>query len=123
MFIGGRSILLVAIGLAVLAVPANGQHSSGNLALTVDASNQTGNIRPLQDLDNGPLCQRGIVDLTKYYKELGVRWFLLHDVPWTYDNSFDINYVFPKWEADPDQPQNYDFKQTDSYLNTITSQG
>jgi xylan 1,4-beta-xylosidase len=111
-----------AILVAGLSLAAAAQQNS-QLSITVDANHTTGKIKPMQDLDNGPLCQRGIVDLSKYYKELGVRWVRLHDVPWTYDNAFDINYVFPKWEADPNQPQNYEFKQTDYYLNTITSQG
>jgi xylan 1,4-beta-xylosidase len=116
----GRKSWPGAILAGCLALSAAAQQTS---QITVDAEHTIGKIKPMQDLDNGPLCQRGIVDLTKYYKELGVRWVRLHDVPWTYDNAFDINYVFPKWDADPDQPQNYDFKQTDYYLNTITSQG
>jgi xylan 1,4-beta-xylosidase len=106
-----------------LLFAASAQQSAQIESFTVDAARSTGKIKAMQDLDNGPLCQRGIVDLTKYYKELGVHWVRLHDVPWTYDNSFDINYVFPTWDADPDKPQNYDFTQTDYYLNTITSQG
>ncbi|MGA8593765.1 MAG: glycosyl hydrolase [Bryobacteraceae bacterium] len=91
--------------------------------LNIDASRSIGLIRPLQDLDNGPLCQRGIIDLSRYYKELGVRNIRLHDVPWTYDNAFDINYIFPKWDAAADDPGNYDFRQTDFYLRSITSLG
>jgi xylan 1,4-beta-xylosidase len=94
---------------------------AGVQSLTVDAARSIGRIKAMQDLDNGPLCQRGIVDLSRYYKELGVRYVRLHDVPWTYDNAFDINYVFPNWKADPDKPENYDFTQTDFYLKTITS--
>ena len=121
MFIKSRLIIFITISL--FAVQSHGQQSPNSLALTVDVSHRMGSIRPLQDLDNGPLCQRGIVDLTRYYKELGVRTVRLHDVPWTYDNAFDINYVFPKWDAAVDNPSNYDFKQTDFYLNTITSLG
>jgi xylan 1,4-beta-xylosidase len=95
--------------------------SSDARVITIDASHHLGRLKAMQDLDNGPLCQRGIVDLSRYYKELGVRYVRLHDVPWTYDNAFDINYVFPKSDADPDREENYDFAQTDYYLNTITS--
>jgi xylan 1,4-beta-xylosidase len=117
-----KSWLGVLLPLCLLfAAPA--QRSPQIQSFTVDAARSTGKIKAMQDLDNGPLCQRGIVDLTKYYKELGVHWVRLHDVPWTYDNSFDINYVFPRWDADPEKPQNYDFTQTDYYLNTIISQG
>ena len=82
--------------------------------LSIDASRSIRLIPPLQGLDNGPLCQRGIVDLSRYYKELGVRNIRLHDVPWTYDNAFDINYIFPKWDAAVDDPGNYNFNKPTS---------
>jgi xylan 1,4-beta-xylosidase len=91
--------------------------------LSVDASQVTGKIKRVNDVDNGPLCQRGIVDLSPYYKELGIRNVRLHDVPWTYDNVLDINYVFPDWNADPERPESYDFTQSDYYLKTITDLG
>ena len=93
------------------------------LDIDVHASQRSGKLRPLQDLDNGPLCQRGIVDLSAYYKQLGVHFVRLHDVPWTYDNALDINYVFPHWDSSADDPNNYDFTQTDFYLNTILALG
>ena len=91
--------------------------------LSVDASQVTGRIKRVNDVDNGPLCQRGIVDLSPYYKELGIRNVRLHDVPWTYDNVLDINYIFPDWNADPDRPESYDFTQSDYYLKSITDLG
>jgi xylan 1,4-beta-xylosidase len=91
--------------------------------ISVDASNVTGKIKRVNDVDNGPLCTRGIVDLSSYYKELGIRNVRLHDVAWTYDNVLDINYVFPDWSADPDRPESYDFAQSDYYLKTITDLG
>jgi xylan 1,4-beta-xylosidase len=91
--------------------------------ITVDASQVIGKIKRVNDVDNGPLCERGIVDLSPYYKELGIRNVRLHDVPWTYDNVLDINYVFPDWNADPDRPESYDFTQSDYYLKTLTDLG
>jgi hypothetical protein len=43
---------------------------------------------------------RVVEDLSRYYKELGIRNVRLHDVAWTYDNVLDINYIFPDWDAD-----------------------
>jgi xylan 1,4-beta-xylosidase len=91
--------------------------------ISVDASKRVGSIKRMNDVDNGPLCQRGIVDLSRYYKELGIRNVRLHDVPWTYDNVLDINYVFPDWNADPNRPESYDFQQSDFYIKTITDLG
>jgi xylan 1,4-beta-xylosidase len=91
--------------------------------ISVDASRAMGKIKRVNDVDNGPLCERGIVDLSPYYKELGIRNVRLHDVPWTYDNVLDINYVFPDWSADPDRPESYDFTQSDYYLKSLTDLG
>jgi xylan 1,4-beta-xylosidase len=91
--------------------------------LSINASRLNGKIKHLNDVDNGPLCQRGIVDLSRYYKELGIQNVRLHDDAWSYDHVVDINYVFPNWDGDPDLPESYDFTQTDFYLKTITSLG
>lgn len=96
---------------------------TGTGRISVDASKITGTMKRVNDIDNGPLVQRGIIDLTRFYKELGIRNVRLHDVPWVYDNVLDINYVFPNWDADPQDPKSYDFKQSDFYIKTITDLG
>jgi xylan 1,4-beta-xylosidase len=110
--------------LALLAtVTAVAQQAAPRVTAAIDAGRAIGAIRPLHDLDNGPLCARGIVDLTRFYKELGIRYVRLHDVPYTYDDASDVNYVFPHWDADPDNPANYEFGQTDFHLAAISSLG
>jgi hypothetical protein len=44
-------------------------------------------------------------------------------VAWTFDNILTVYYVFPRFEADPDQPDSYDFFQSDWYLKSIESLG
>jgi xylan 1,4-beta-xylosidase len=109
----GPSILVLLVVLPLAAGTASD--------VVVDASRQIGKLRHLNDVDNGPLCQRGIADLSRYDQELGVRNVRLHDVPWTYDNVLDTNYVFPNWRADAGRPEAYDFTQTDFYLKTISA--
>jgi len=41
--------------------------------ISIDASCITGTIKRVNDVDNGPLCQHGLVDLSRYYRELGIR--------------------------------------------------
>ncbi len=89
----------------------------------VDFSKAAGTIRHLNDVNEGPLCERGWVDLSPYYQELGIRYVRLHDVPWSFDDAANINYIFPRFDADPDQPDSYDFFQTDWYLKSIESLG
>jgi hypothetical protein len=117
------SVFVAALAAALAAFAAEPQSGPPGAELTLDASRVVGRIRPLQDLASGPLCQRGIVDLSPYYKQLGVRNVRLHDIPWAYDNTIDINYVFPRWNADPDVAGNYDFTQSDFYIRTLTGLG
>ena len=91
--------------------------------ITIDASKVMGTIQRLDDVDNGPLCERGVVDLTHYYKELGVRNVRLHDAAWSYSDILDIEYVFPNWNADPDRPESYNFAQRDYYIKSINDLG
>ena len=42
---------------------------------------------------------------------------------WAFDNALNINYVFPRFEAEPDRSENYDFFQTDWYLKSIEALG
>lgn len=110
---------LLAVFSAFL--PVSGASAEPALRISVDAAQVTGKLKAVNDVENGPLCERGIVDLSSYYQQLGIRNVRLHDVPWNYDNVLDINYVFPNWEADPELAASYDFKQTDFYLKTITA--
>lgn len=93
------------------------------ITTTIDAGKTAGNIKPLNDMCCGPVCLRGYHDFTSYYKELGVQYVRLHDIPYTFDAVQDINYVFPNMEADPEREESYNFGQTDFYINTITSEG
>ena len=113
----GRLVaLLLLAGLSCLEV-ARSQTNSCDLE--VDFSRPTGTIRHLNDVNGGPLCERGWVDLSPSYKELGIKNVRLNDVAWTFDDALNINYVFPRFEADADQPDSYDFFQTDWYLKAI----
>ena len=88
-----------------------------------DSSKVIGEIKHLNDVNEGPLCERGWVDLSPAYKELGIKFVRLHDVPWSFDDAANINYIFPRFEADPAQPDSYDFFQTDWYLKFIEALG
>ncbi len=113
-------VLLLLTGFSCLQV-ARSQTNSCDIE--VDFSKPAGTIRHLNDVNGGPLCERGWVDLSPEYKELGIKYVRLNDVAWTFDDALNINYLFPRFEADPDQPDNYDFFQTDWYLKSIKSLG
>ena len=115
-------LLLLLLG-AMVHLPSLLAAVTPDEAISIDASRVIGTIRHLNDVDNGPLCQHGVLDLTPYYKQLDVRTVRLHDVSWSYDNVLDIGYVFPNWNADPNLPESYDFAQSDLYIESITKLG
>jgi xylan 1,4-beta-xylosidase len=81
--------------------------------LTVDFSQTNGFIRPLHGVNLGPLCYRGMVDLSAYHRELGVPLTRLHDVVWVNSDAVDISTIFRDFRNDPAQPENYEFAATD----------
>ncbi|MGO8733766.1 MAG: GH39 family glycosyl hydrolase [Terriglobia bacterium] len=89
----------------------------------VDFSRSVGTIRHLNDLEGGTLSKRGWIELSPYFKELGVEHVRLHDVPWDFDDVQDINYVFPHFDADADEARNYDFAGTDWFLKPLKALG
>ena len=60
-----RILSLLALLLAIPAFAA--------AELTVDFSQTNGVIRPLHGVNLGPLCYRGLVDLSAYHRELACR--------------------------------------------------
>ena len=103
------------------AHPGLPQTATGQLE--VDFSRSIGTIRHLNDLEGGTLTKRGWIDLSPYFKELGVQHVRLHDVPWDFDNVQDVHYVFPHFDADPDEAKNYDFVGTDWFLKPLKNLG
>ena len=118
-----RIVTVVVLVLASLVLVLPSLSWAKTCTLEVDFSKVIGRIKPLNGVNGGPLCGRGWVDLSPGYKELGIKHVRLNDVAWTFDDALNINYVFPRFEADPDQPDNYDFFQTDWYLKSIKSLG
>jgi len=113
------------VGAASLAVPNNFLHLSPSSPqaqrrnIEVDFSKLSGTIKPLNGVNGGPLVTRGAFDLSPSFSEIGIKHIRLHDVPWMYDDVIDINYIFPRFEADENDPKSYDFSLTDFYLKSI----
>jgi hypothetical protein len=113
--------MLLAATSCVFTLPCSSRAQTGKI--DIDFSKVVGTIRPLNGVNDGPIVTRGAFDLSPYYSELGIKHIRLHDVPWTYENAVDINYVFPRFEADVNDPQSYDFSLTDYYLQSIFALG
>lgn len=89
----------------------------------IDCSRVRGEIRALHGANFGPLCANGIVDLTRFHREIALPSTRLHDIPWTYGEVVDIHSLFRNFDADPADPASYDFRRTDDYLAAATNTG
>lgn len=109
-----RFILAVALPLAAAAEP---------LKLNVDFSRIHGTVRPLHGLNKGPLATGGMIDLAPQVRELAPPLTRLHDCQWPYPEVVDIHAIFRNAEADPENPDSYDWALTDAYLKAIQPTG
>ena len=91
--------------------------------LTVDFSRTNGVIRPLHGVNLGPLCYRGMVDLSAYHRELDLPLTRLHDVVWVNYDAVDISTIFRDPRNDPTRAENYEFAATDDYIAAIVKTG
>ncbi len=83
----GKPILFLLALLSAVAAPAAAE-------LAVDFSKTNGLIRPLHGVNLGPLCYRGMVDLSAYHRELRLPLRRLHDVVCVNCDAVDISTIF-----------------------------
>ncbi len=101
-----------------------GRRRPADSGVTVNAGRIVGVIRPMNGVNNGPLSRRGHVDSSKYYKDMRVHNVRISEPTVTYnDDVMDMNAVFPNEAADPSDPKNYDFAQSDVYIKPIVELG
>jgi len=117
----GRILTAVLVASFVLVAPSSSRAQTRSIE--VDFSKVVGTIKPLNGVNGGPIVTRGAFDLSSNFRELGITHIRLHDIPWMYENVVDLNYVFPRFEADVDDPRSYDFSLTDYYIKSIHSLG
>jgi xylan 1,4-beta-xylosidase len=91
--------------------------------LEVDFSVASGVIRPLHGVNLGPLMMNGWLDVSAIYKELAFPLTRLHDCPYAVPETVDVHSIFPIFDADPQDPQNYRFAMTDDYIQAILDTG
>ena len=93
------------------------------IEVVVDFSSTNGVIRALHGINMGPLCYRGMVDLSSFHRDLAVPLTRLHDVVWVNYDAVDISTIFREFRNDPAQPESYQFAATDDYVAAILNVG
>ena len=98
--------------------------------ITVDFSKTLGRVKPMHAVNNGPVYKfaedQRITNLYAY-RDAGIPYARNHDASFyaTYggEHTVDVNFIFPDFDADPYDPDSYDFCLTDEYLKVIEFAG
>ena len=111
--------------VAILAVAQNAQPNitSVSVSVSVDPSVIVGPVKPMNAVNNGPDIgdERQMAD----FRILNIPDSRTHDASEGYygQRVVDISDVFPDFCKDPDNPANYDFRETDAYIKTLIDSG
>lgn len=92
----------------------------------VDFDLPVGRFRALNGINLGPSMHHGkLYNLTEDFREMRIPYTRLHDAPlqnpgW---RLVDVQQIFGRFDADPNDPENYYFEQTDEYIRNIIESG
>lgn len=89
----------------------------------VDFGKIIGAIKPLNGVNRGPIAGGGRIKVIELQKALGLHSIRTHDSHWPNSDVVDIHAVFPNPNADPSDPESYDFPLTDEYIDGIRKTG
>lgn len=94
--------------------------------IKINFENTVGKIKPMHSVNNGPVISRGVGNADKF-REIGVPFVRTHDASFFSgyggSHSTDVNYIFPNFDADENDPSSYDFVLTDKYMRDIAAGG
>jgi xylan 1,4-beta-xylosidase len=91
--------------------------------IQIDFAKSAGKIKPLHAINNGPLSSECVIDSSVYYRDIGIPYVRLHDVDYPSFKMVDIPKIFPNFDADPEDPSNYLFKETDQTIEAVVGTG
>lgn len=133
-----KILIICFLGMMVLAGCIKEQDQSDDVpviapTLTVDFSNVTGKMKPLNGINNGPKSNAAVtddgfewgLDMTDIYRDLDVPYVRTHDMeyPDGSDMFIDIHCIFPDFSRDADDEDAYNFSGTDEYIAGIQASG
>ena len=114
--------LLVAL-FYISSLTAQTDKSAELPVFTVDASRHLGGFKAFNGVNGGPRTTMGRYDNSEYFNAFKPPFVRIHDAPLAADEAVDIHYIFPDFDADENDPANYNFKKTDLYLKAILDCG
>ena len=90
--------------------------------ISVDWNKSAGKIKPLHGVNNSPIVLNG--DIPEF-REAGIPFMRTHDTGGLFGLNvyIDVPNIFRDFDADPSNPDNYDFTFTDAYLKSVAKSG
>ena len=82
---------------------------------TIDLTEKLGEIKPVNGVCNGPSKMTA-----KYFKKAHIPFARLHDMRTHFHACCDVPSIFRDFDADENDPKNYDFKLSDYSAKQIT---
>ena len=114
-------------GKAAILAAAFCALTASAVEVRVDFSKDVRPVKPMHAVGQPPLLGLRDYQLFRYLKEAGVPYARLHDigssVPQCRYHMVDIPNVFPDFDADENDPANYDFLYTDKMLAALIANG
>ena len=119
---------LMLSAAATFMIAANAAEPAATALVTVDIANEVGAIKPMNAVNNGPVAAHSDQSRGNFagYRALRAPYARTHDSINCVSggaHTCDISAVFPDFDADEDDPANYDFLFTDTYLKRIRDAG
>ena len=114
------------IGTILAAVAAGATLTAAHGAdIEIDFGTETGPVKPVHAVGQGPLLFGPDFSMFRYLKEAGVPYARLHDVGGMFGQNLwvDIPNIFRDFDADENDPKSYDFVFTDLYLKALVDNG
>ena len=99
-----------------------------NNKVKIDFKNEKGVVKPLNGVCCAPyssIMGENQKHIDKYFKEGNIPYYRLHDCfgKWGGTYFVDIPNIFRDFDADENDPNNYDFHYTDEYIGAIQKSG
>lgn len=91
--------------------------------ITVNTAISSGPVKPVHGICNSPLSFGGLTDLSRAWKKAGFPYGRQHDNDWPQPITVDIPQIFRDFSADVNDPNSYDFINTDATLKAVIDCG